>query len=55
MQISAIGIGLAKNVFQVHGVDAAEKLVLRDASLQPGSSWSRDRILRLCRNAPNHA
>jgi transposase len=29
MQISAIGIDLAKNVFQVHGVDAAEKLVLK--------------------------
>jgi transposase len=29
MQISRIGIDLAKNVFQVHGVDAAEKLVLK--------------------------
>jgi hypothetical protein len=29
MQISTIGIDLAKNVFQVHGVDAAEKLVLK--------------------------
>ena len=29
MQISAIGIDLAKNAFQVHGVDAAEKLVLK--------------------------
>jgi hypothetical protein len=27
--ISTIGIDLAKNVFQVHGVDAAEKLVLK--------------------------
>ena len=29
MQISTMGIDLAKNVFQVHGVDAAEKLVLK--------------------------
>jgi transposase len=29
MQISTIGINLAKNVFQVHGVDAAEELVLK--------------------------
>jgi transposase len=29
MQISTIGIDLAKNVFQVHAVDAAEKLVLK--------------------------
>jgi transposase len=29
MQISTIGIDLAKNVFQVHGVDAAEKPVLK--------------------------
>src|ERR1700732_5208695 len=29
MQISTIGIDLAKNVFQVHGVDAADKPVLK--------------------------
>jgi len=29
MQISTIGIDLAKNVFQVHGVDAAENPVLK--------------------------
>ena len=28
MQVSTIGIDLAKNVFQVHGVDAAGKVVL---------------------------
>jgi transposase len=28
MQISTIGIDLAKNVFQVHGVDAAGKVVV---------------------------
>jgi len=29
MQITTIGFDLAKNVFQVHGVDAAEKVVVR--------------------------
>ena len=28
MQISTIGLDLAKNVFQVHGVDAAGKIVI---------------------------
>ena len=46
MQISTIGLDIAKNVFQVHGIDAAEKVVIRKqlrrgqvlkffASLQP--------------------
>ena len=29
MQISTIGLDLAKNVFQVHGIDANEKVVVR--------------------------
>src|SRR5262245_40538819 len=29
MQISTLGIDIAKNVFQVHGVDAAEQVVLK--------------------------
>ena len=29
MQITAIGLDIAKNVFQVHGIDAAEKVVVR--------------------------
>ena len=29
MQISTIGIDLAKSVFQVHGVDAAGQVVVR--------------------------
>src|SRR5262245_34411875 len=29
MQISTIGLDIAKNVFQVHGIDAAEKVVIR--------------------------
>jgi hypothetical protein len=29
MQINTIGFDLAKNVFQVHGIDADEKVVAR--------------------------
>src|SRR5437588_12780169 len=29
MQISTIGVDIAKNVFQVHGVDSSEKVVVR--------------------------
>src|ERR1035437_8165782 len=29
MQVSTIGLDLAKNVFQVHGIDATEKVVVR--------------------------
>jgi transposase len=29
MQVSTIGLDLAKNVFQVHGIDANEKVVVR--------------------------
>src|SRR5881409_908681 len=29
MQITTIGFDIAKNVFQVHGIDAAEKVVIR--------------------------
>jgi transposase len=29
MQISTIGLDLAKHVFQVHGVDADEKIIVR--------------------------
>ena len=29
MQVTTIGLDIAKNVFQVHGVDAAEKVVVR--------------------------
>ena len=32
MQISTIGLDIAKNVFQVHGIDAAEKVVVRNGS-----------------------
>jgi transposase len=29
MHITTIGLDIAKNVFQVHGIDAAEKIVVR--------------------------
>jgi transposase len=29
MQISTIGLDIAKNVFQVHGIDATERVVIR--------------------------
>ena len=29
MQITTIGLDIAKNVFQVHAIDAAEKVVVR--------------------------
>ena len=29
MQITTIGLDLAKHVFQIHGIDAAEKVVVR--------------------------
>ena len=50
MQITTIGLDIAKNVFQVHGIDAAEKVVIRKqlrrgqvlkffASLPPLPHW----------------
>jgi transposase len=29
MQIATIGLDIAKNVFQVHGIDEAEKVIIR--------------------------
>ena len=29
MQITTIGLDIAKNVFQIHGIDAAERVVVR--------------------------
>ena len=29
MQVATIGLDIAKNVFQVHGIDATEKVVVR--------------------------
>ena len=33
MQITTIGLDIAKNVFQVHGIDAGEKVVVRPDAL----------------------
>jgi transposase len=44
MQIMTIGLDLAKNVFQVHGVDARERPVLRKRLSRKGA-----RVLRCCR------
>jgi transposase len=38
MNIKRIGIDLAKQVFQVHGVDAQEKAVLRKQLRRAGQS-----------------
>jgi hypothetical protein len=47
MDVSAIGLDLAKNVFQLHGVDASGKVVIRKAiglgSYRPGY-YSRSRL-----------
>ena len=32
MQITTIGLDIAKNVFQVHGIDATEKVVVSGSS-----------------------
>jgi hypothetical protein len=29
MQVTTLGLDIAKNVFQVHGIDVAEKVVVR--------------------------
>jgi len=36
MEISTIGLDLAKSVFQVHGIDAAGKIVVRRALRRAG-------------------
>ena len=33
MQVTTIGLDIAKNVFQVHGIDADEKVVVQAAPL----------------------
>lgn len=38
MEISTIGLDLAKNVFQVHGISATGEVVIRKALRRPPSS-----------------
>ena len=44
MQVTTIGLDIAKNVFQVHGVDANEKVVVRK-QLRRGRCWRFSRLL----------
>jgi transposase len=45
MQITTIGLDIAKNVFQVHGIDAAEKVVVKK-QLRRNKLMSFSRICR---------
>jgi hypothetical protein len=48
MQVTTIGLDIAKNVFQVHGIDANEKVVVETATAaQPGDCV----FLGFCRRA----
>jgi transposase len=47
MQITTIGFDIAKNVVQVHGIGAAEKVIVRK-QLRRGQLW---RSLKLWRRA----
>ena len=47
MQITTIGLDIAKNVFQVHGIDAAEKVVVR-RQLRRGQVMNFFEALRPC-------
>ena len=37
MQVTTIGLDIAKNVFQVHGIDASEKVVVEATAAPPGA------------------
>src|SRR5262245_60549695 len=45
MQITTIGVDIAKNVFAVHGIDAAEKVVVR-------KQLRRGPVLAICKALP---
>jgi transposase len=47
MQITTIGLDIAKNVFQIHGIDAAEKVVVRK-QLRRGQVMKFFAALRPC-------
>jgi transposase len=47
MQITTIGLDIAKNVFQVHGIDVAEKVVVRK-QLRRGQMMKCFRALPPC-------
>jgi hypothetical protein len=43
MQITTIGLDIAKNVFQVHGIDASEKVFVRKQLRRSQHECGRDR------------
>jgi transposase len=45
MQITTIGLDIAKNVFQVHGIDAAEKVVVK-------KQLRRNKLMEFFKNLP---
>ena len=45
MQVTTIGLDIAKNVFQVHGIDANEKVVVR-SNFGAARCWRFSRLLR---------
>ena len=47
MQITTIGLDIAKNVFQVHGIDAAEKVIVRK-QLRRGQMLAFFKALQPC-------
>ena len=51
MQITTIGLDIAKNVFQVHGIDAAEKVVVRK-QLRRGQVMKFFEAVPPCLNVP---
>ena len=57
MPITTIGLDIAKNVFQEHGIDAAEKLVAarQRRGLSPFARYAKPRILKLPALKPSHA
>ena len=48
MQIATIGLDIAKNVFQVHGIDASEKAVVREANPRRGQMLAFFKTLPPC-------
>ena len=48
MQITTIGLDIAKNVFQVHGIDAGENVVVRKQLRRSQVYW---RSSKPCRRA----
>ena len=48
MQITTIGLDIAKNVFQFHGIDAAEKVIVRK-QLRRGQVIASSKLWRRAR------